>query len=288
MINIIYTILLFNILIIIFKMFEKYKIDSLQGLIFNYITAGVCSYLLLDSDFSLQYIINAKWLLHAIIIGVLFIVVFNFYGFGTQKVGISITTIANKMSLVIPVSAAIIFYDEKFTYLKGAAFLLALLGIYLSSTKKGKLSFNREYLWLIILVFIGQGICDSVFNDFAQKFPSEKGYLFFLTLFFIASISGIIIHTIKSIKQKNKNNYFQIESMFWGVVFGIPNFFSLVFFLKALATPNLDSSIVFTLVSIGIVISSSLIGIYLFNEKLSKTNWIGILLSICAIYIFSY
>jgi drug/metabolite transporter (DMT)-like permease len=288
MINIIYTILLFNILIIIFKMFEKYKIDSLQGLIFNYITAGFCSYLLLDSDFSLQYIINAKWLLHAIIIGVLFIVVFNFYGFGTQKVGISITTIANKMSLVIPVSTAIIFYDEKFTYLKGAAFLLALLGIYLSSTKKGKLSFNREYLWLIILVFIGQGICDSVFNDFAQKFPNEKGYLFFLTLFFIASISGIIIHTIKSIKQKNKNNYFQIESMFWGVVFGIPNFFSLVFFLEALATPNLDSSIVFTLVSIGIVISSSLIGIYLFNEKLSKTNWIGILLSICAIYIFSY
>ena len=269
-------------------MFEKYKIDSLQGLIFNYITAGVCSYLFLDSDFSLQYIINAKWLLHAIIIGVLFIVVFNFYGIGTQKVGISITTIANKMSLVIPVSIAIIFYDEKFTYLKGTAFLLALLGIYLSSTKKGKLSFNREYLWLIILVFVGQGICDSIFNDFAQKFPNEKGYLFFLTLFFIASISGIIMHTTKSIKQKNRNNYFQIESMFWGVIFGIPNFFSLVFFLKALATPNLDSSIVFTLVSIGIVISSSLIGIYLFNEKLSKTNWIGISLSICAIYIFSY
>ena len=48
MINIIYSIILFNVLIIIFKMFVKYKIDNLQALIFNYITAGICSYLLLD------------------------------------------------------------------------------------------------------------------------------------------------------------------------------------------------------------------------------------------------
>ena len=285
MINIIYTILLFNILIIVFKMFEKYKVDNLQGLIFNYITAGICSFLFLESDFSLEYIINSDWLFHAIIIGVLFIVVFNFYALGTQKVGVAITTVANKMSLIIPVSAAIILYDDSFTYLKGVAFFLALSGIYFSSTKGGKLSFDKKYLWLIIVVFLGQGISDSIFNDFAQKFPNEGGYLFFIVLFFIASMSGIIIHTVKSIKKKNP---FQLKSVFWGVIFGVPNFFSLLFFLRALAAPNLNSSIVFTLVSMGVVVSSSLIGIFLFKEKLSKTNWIGILLSICAIYIFSY
>ena len=285
MINIIYTILLFNILIIVFKMFQKYKVDNLQGLIFNYITAGICSYLFLESGFSLEYIINSDWLFHAIIIGTLFIVVFNFYAFGTQKVGITITTVANKMSLIIPVAAAIILYGDSFTFLKGVAFFLALSGIYLSSTKGGKLSFDKKYLWLIILVFLGQGISDSIFNDFAQKFPSEVGCLFFMVLFFIASISGIIIHSVKSI---NKKNTLQLKSVFWGVIFGVPNFFSLLFFLRALATHNLNSSIVFTLISMGVVVSSSLIGIFLFKEKLSTTNWIGILLSICAIYIFSY
>jgi len=285
MINIIYTILLFNILIIVFKMFEKYKVDNLQGLIFNYITAGICSYLFLESDFSIEYVINSDWLFHAIIIGALFIVVFNFYAFGTQRVGISITTVANKISLIIPVAAAIILYDDSFTYLKVVAFFLALSGIYFSSTKGGKLSFDKKYLWLIIVVFLGQGISDSIFNDFAQKFPNEGGYLFFIVLFFIASMSGIIIHTVKSIKKKNP---FQLKSVFWGVIFGVPNFFSLLFFLRALADPNLNSSIVFTLVSMGVVVSSSLIGIFLFKEKLSRTNWIGIFLSICAIYIFSY
>ncbi|MGY8987911.1 MAG: EamA family transporter [Flavobacteriales bacterium] len=285
MINIIYTILLFNILIIAFKMFEKYKVDNLQALIVNYITAGICSYFLLESSFSVVEILNSDWLYHAILIGALFIIVFNFYAYGIQKVGISISTVANKMSLIIPVCAALLLYSETetFTYLKGIAFFLALSGIYLSSTNGGKLSFDKKYLWLIILVFVGQGLSDSLFNDFAQKFPNEGGYLFFMVLFFMASFSGILILTGKSFKKKKP---LQLKSVFWGIIFGVPNFFSLVFFLKALG--NLESSIVFLLVSMGVVVSSSLIGMFLFKEKLSKSNWIGILLSLCAIYIFSF
>ena len=286
MINIIYTILLFNILIIVFKMFERYKVDNLQGLIVYYLTAAGCSYFFLEQDFSLNHVLNSEWIYHAMIIGTLFIIVFNFYAFGTQKIGISITTLANKISLIIPVCAALILYPEKesFTILKGIAFFLALVGIYLSTTKSGRLTFNNKYIWIIILVFIGQGVSDAIFNDFAQKFPNEGGYLFFMTLFFFASISGILILSGKSIVS---NNTLQSKSMFWGIIFGIPNFFSLVFFLKALNDKELSSSIVFPLVSMGVIASSSIIGMILFKEKLSRNNWIGILLSICAIYIFS-
>ena len=287
MIEIFYTIILFNILIIIFKMFEKYSINNLQALICNYMTAGICSYFFLESDFSLEYILNSGWLFHAICIGTLFIIVFVFYGLGTQKVGISITTVANKMSLIIPVFAAIILYEDVFTHLKALAFFLALAGIYLSSTRSGKLGFDKKYLWLIILIFLGQGISDAIFNDFAQKFPNENGYLFFMILFVVASVSGLLIYILESLNPKTKNS-FQLKSIFWGIIFGFPNFFSLVFFLKALANPSLNSSVVFTLVSMGIVVSSSLLGVLLFNEKLDKSNWGGIVLCICAIYIFSY
>ena len=285
MYNIIYTILLFNVLIIVFKMFEKYKVDNLQALIVNYITAGFCSYLFLETEFSLNYILESDWLYHSMIIGTLFIIIFNFYAFGIQKAGVAVTTVANRMSLIIPVCAALILYPEEntFTLLKGIAFFLALTGIYLSSTKGGKLSFDKKYLWLIILVFVGQGISDSIFNDFAQKFPNEGSYLFFMVLFFMASISGILILSGRSIRARNP---LQLKSIFWGVIFGIPNFFSLVFLLKALG--SISSSIVFPIVGMGVVISSSLIGLLLFQEKLTRSNWIGILLSICAIYIFSY
>ena len=84
-------------------MFEKYKVDNLQALIVNYLTAAGCSYLFLEQDYSLNHVLNSDWLYHSMIIGILFIIVFNFYAFGTQKVGIAITTLANKMSLIIPV-----------------------------------------------------------------------------------------------------------------------------------------------------------------------------------------
>jgi drug/metabolite transporter (DMT)-like permease len=285
MINIIYTVLLFNVLIIVFKMFEKYKADNLQALIVNYLTAAGCSYFFLEQDLSLNQVLNAEWLYHAIIIGALFIIVFNFYELGTKKVGVAVTTIANKMSLIFPVSAALILYpNEEFTFLKGIAFILAFIGIYLSSTKAGKLSFNKNYLWLIMIVFIGQGISDAIFNDFVQKFPEEGGYLFFMTLFAVASISGALILLGKSFKGRKP---LKLKSIFWGAILGIPNFFSLLFFLKSLSDPSLTSSIVFPLVSMGIIVSSGFIGMLLFKEKLSKNNWIGIILSICAIYIFS-
>ena len=286
MINIIYTILLFNILIIGFKMFQKYKVDNLQALIANYLTGAVCSYLFLETTFSLDYILQVSWLYHAIIIGTLFFIVFNLYSFGIQKVGISITTVANKMSLIIPVGAALLLYPKSNTFdlLKGVAFLLAIIGIYLSSTTGGKLNFNKKYLWLIVLVFIGQGISDAIFNDFAQKFPEEGSYLFFMVLFFFASITGILILLGQSITSKKP---LQLKNLFWGVIFGVPNFFSLVFFLKALEDPNISSAEVFPLVSMGVVVSSSVIGLLIFKEKLTQNNWIGILVSICAIYLFS-
>ena len=285
MINIFYTIFLFNILIVLFKFFQKYNINTLQALIFNYLTAGLFSFLFFKKQINLEYVLSSGWINHAIIIGFLFIIVFNLFALSTHKIGISITTIANKMSVIIPVIAAIIIYDHTLTYLKVVAFILALTGIYFSSTNERKLSFDKKHLWLIILIFFGQGIADTIFNDFAQKFADESIYLFFLVLFLSASICGIVFH-LKNLIYNEKKNKFCLKSMIWGVIFGIPNFFSLVFFLEALGTPNLNSSIVLAVVSMGVVVSSSLIGWIIFKEKLSKTNWIGISLCMSAIFIF--
>ena len=287
MIYVFLTIVIFNLLIIIFKLFARFKVDNLQALIVNYVTAGAIGFILSDEPIDLQHILSAPWLYHAMIIGFLFIIVFNFYAFGTQKVGIAVTTVANKMSLVIPVAAALMIYpDQQLSPEKIIGFLLALIGIYLASTKGGKLAFNIKYLWLIILVFVGQGIADSIFENSKLFLPKGEDMLYFVVLFFIAAISGLLILLAKSVASPPK---FELKNIFWGVVFGIPNFFSLSFMLKALEVKSLGGgSIVFPLVSIGIVVLSSITGIVLFKEKLTKGNWIGILFSVLAIAIFSF
>ena len=287
MIYVLLTIVIFNLLIIIFKSFARFKVDNLQGLIVNYVTAGTIGFFLSEKSIDIQYILSAPWLYHAMSIGFLFIVVFNFYAFGTQKVGIAVTTVANKMSLVIPVAAALLLYPEQqLSTEKIIGFVLALVGIYLASTKGGKLSFNIKYLWLIILVFVGQGIADSIFENSRLYLNDGEDMMYFIVLFFIAAISGLLILLVKSVSSPPK---FELKNIFWGIILGVPNFFSLLFMQKALAVKELGGgSVVFPLVSIGVVVLSSIIGLVLYKEKLTKGNWIGILFACGAIAIFSF
>lgn len=64
---------------------------------------------------------------------------------------------------------------------------------------------------------------------------------------------------------------------------GIPNYFSVYFLLKALKSNVLESSGIFTVNNVGIVMLSTVAGIVLFHEKLLRKNWIGIGLAIASI-----
>jgi drug/metabolite transporter (DMT)-like permease len=268
-------------------MFAKLNVDNLQALIVNYFVAGFCGLYFSEIEFNLSYILNAPWIYHAAIIGVLFITTFNLYAQGTQKVGIAITTVANKLSLFIPVAIALIIYpNEKITLLKIMGFILAVVGIYLSSTKNKKLSFDKKYLWLIIIVFVGQGIADTIFNHAQQTVvnDADKG-LFFMSLLLIAGISGILIITGKSFNQKSQ---FKLKNLIGGIALGLPNFASLIFFFNALESSGLEASQVFPVISMGVVVLSALIGLILFKEKLTTSNWIGLAFAVLSIFIITF
>jgi drug/metabolite transporter (DMT)-like permease len=287
MIDIVLTILAFNILIIIFKFFDKLKIDNLQALIVNYITAGFCALLFTKQSIVVSEVLHSDFIYHAIAIGFLFIIVFNFYATGTQKVGIAITTVANKLSLFIPVAVAIIIYpNEKISLSKLIAFGLAAISIYLSSTKNKKLNFDKKYLWLIILVFVGQGVADSIFNHAQQTAVNDnEKTLFFIVLFMMAGLSGLVILLFKSIKSKLKLSF---KNVIGGIALGIPNYASLVFFFNALESSGLEASQVFPVVSMGVIVISAIVGKLLFKEHLSLYNWLGLGIAIIAIFIITF
>jgi multidrug transporter EmrE-like cation transporter len=63
----------------------------------------------------------------------------------------------------------------------------------------------------------------------------------------------------------------------------VPNYLSLYFLLKVLVTTGWESTIVFPLANIGVVVTSAIVGILVFKEKLSKINVIGIVVAVFAI-----
>ena len=284
MISIVYTVLLFNVLIILFKLFEKYNVDNLQALIINYASCAILSSLLITTKFSLIEIAYKEWITHSLVLGSLFIIVFYIYAYAVQKIGIIISTLFSRMSLIIPIIAAVLFYENEYlTNLQIIALFLTIIGIVLTSKIKKEYKWTNKHIAIPILVFLGQGVVDSIFNDFTKKFSNHDPYLFFLVLFSTATITGCAI--VLYIRKKEKKKL-QLKNVYWGILFSIPNFFSLLTFINALK--GIKSTIVFPVVCMGIIVTSSILGFICFKEKITLKNLIGISLCLISIYIFTY
>src|SRR5690606_15383194 len=184
MINVLIVVVVFIFMMVIMKLFARYGVDNLQAVVVNYFTASFLGFYLMDRELSLSQIIKEDWLIYALGVGILFIVTFNLLALATQTVGLAVATVANKMSLVIPVIAAVWLYDEELTVVKSIGILLALVGIYLTSTSKGKFSFDLKYLWIVVIIFVGQGIADMFFNHArAKHVPHLDRMTFFAVIF---------------------------------------------------------------------------------------------------------
>tara|TARA_Y100000385_G_scaffold210654_1_gene218606 strand:- start:1117 stop:1983 length:867 start_codon:yes stop_codon:yes gene_type:complete len=284
MINILIAIVTFSLMLMLFKYFERFKVNNLQAIVSNYFTAGILA--LLSSiysglEFEISSILKADYFPAALTIGFLFIITFNLLAYGTQKVGIAVTTVTNKMSMVIPVIIGVYLFNEQLQFLQLTGLILAILAIYFSSTKKGKLEFDKKYLLLILFIFFGQGIADGILN-WAQKtsIQSNNTAPFFASIFLIAGLLGGLYMVYDLFKNKVE---FQLKNIIWGISLGIPNFLTLHFFIQALQNSSLQSAQIFPIVNMGIIVVSSIGGILLFKEKLSISNWSGIGLAILAI-----
>ena len=282
------SIFLFNILVILFKLFEKYNINNLQALLVNYIVSTLLAFYFIEDTINIKNIIESEWIYHSIFIGILFISIFNIYAFCVQKVGITVTSVINKMSFIIPVIVSIILYKkESFSLSILIGIVLALIGIYFSSTNNSSFKFNNKYIWLIAIIFFGQGLVDIILNDSKFYIKKDETMLFFLMLFISASITGLII---LSFQYKFRKVSIKLKNLIWGIIFGIPNFYSILYFLKALQSSEFinKSSLILPLNSVGVVVSTTLVGVIIYKEILTRRNVVGILISILSILVIYY
>jgi len=249
----------------------------------NYFTASVLGFLLANNEGNFQNSGVNDWFVMAVIIGVMLALMFNVVAATTQKAGITVASIAAKMSVVIPMVFSILYYHESITSLKISGILLAPVAVVLTLVKKNLDPAIKKYIWLPVIMFLGVGITDAVIKYTQQDFLSDGNVFLFSAYLFIISFTVSFLTKI-TIKSK-----YRIETtgkdIIGGILLGLFNFGSLYFFIQALRYSGMESSLVFAINSIGIVLVSVLAGIILFKEKLSTLNWTGIILAIIILYI---
>lgn len=289
MIYLLISICISSFLFVIFKLFEVFKVNTLQAIVVNYLVAAILGYSLSDLPVNVGGIIEETWFLGALLLGVLFIVVFNLMALTSQQNGLSVASVASKMSLVIGVVFGIVYYQESSGFVKIIGIFLALIAVYLTSIKKTRNANekNKNGLWFPLLLFFGSGCIDTSLKFIETTFVKEGGVpIFSATIFAIACVLGLILILIKVTKGEFQ---FEIKNVLGGIALGIPNYFSIVYLLKALSADGMESSTAFTVNNVGIVILSTLLGLFLFKEKLSIKNWLGVLVAIISVYlVFSH
>ncbi len=292
MLYILLTIIISVLLLLVFKAFQKYGVNSLVAIVVNYITAAVTGILFLNSDNSINSIIQLDWIFICLPLGVLFISIFYLIALTAQKISISAASVANKMSVIMPVLYSLIFLGQQLSVVKVTGIVLAMVAVYLSTRSPKKDNVNTTLIWLPVLVFVGSGLIDiaiNAANAFYIKNNIESA-LFSICTFLSAFVVGILI-LLYSVIIKGSLTLKEVlapKNIIGGLVLGIPNYFSIFFIFKSLEVNVLQSAQLFPVLNLSNVALSAFLGWLVFKEKLSPLNLAGIALAIISILLISF
>ena len=289
MIVLLLSILSSSAIYVAFKLFGKYKITTLNALIVNYFTAFILG-LSLQDQLSISELLETPqkdWFYGSMALGVMFILVFYLMVITTQKGGMSVVSVASKMSVAIPVLFVIAYYDEPLGLLKIIGILMALVSVYLVSVRRRDgLSIDMKFFIFPLLVFLGSGLIESSIKFLENTYvPDSEISLFSANTFLFACLTGSLVFGYRALSGRAK---FSWKDILGGFLLGIPNYFSIYFFILALRIDGLDSSSIFIINNVSIVLLSTLLGIVCFKERISPKNWIGIGIAILSILLITY
>ncbi|MFD2098365.1 EamA/RhaT family transporter [Flagellimonas iocasae] len=275
------SILSSTLIFVVFKLYDTYRVQTLYAIVVNYMVACITGFFLYEGTVDIGQLFNASWFWGPILMGMLFITIFNLMAKTAQVAGVSVASVATKMSLVIPVIVGIWLFDERLTFIQIIGIVLALVAVYLASLKQKHLVINRQTLLLPFLVFLGSGIIDTSIKYFEELHLTDAEVPLFSSMVFgCAALTGILFIGIRTKSTPLKVNF---KNILGGIALGVPNYFSIYFLIRALRTDMLSSAAIFTLNNVAIVMLSTLVGIVLFKERLSLKNWSGVALAVVSI-----
>lgn len=290
MIFLLLAILSSTFIFVLFKLFPYFNVNTYQAIVINYFTAGIIGFAINDNNKLLYGIFSFNWIYFALFIGILLLLTFLLIKYSTQNIGVSITTVACKMSVVIPILFSIIYDHEKIFFAKVAAIVLAILSIFLL-VKRDKNNFRKKTLqwWILFLpifLFLGLGLSDTLVKLIQNEYIKPEDSSFFTSSLFSFSFLASVLVGI--FQKQFFIKFLKIQNLIGGILLGLANFGSLLYLLKALNYSGYESSVVFGMVNLGIILLSVMFGLVLFSEKLKKINWAGMALALVSIFMLTF
>jgi drug/metabolite transporter (DMT)-like permease len=224
-------------------------------------------------------------------VGALLIAGFYLLSYATDVAGMSLAVGVTRVSVVIPFLASWLVWNEVPSVAQGGGMVLAAVAFFLIAQKHrpstdghgglvagqdGPLDIDWHAFGVLALTFCSGGAVDLSMKTFEEVYGAENSRVLFLLLAFGgAFLVGAAIIAVRGLRGR------QWRAVGWGLLLGIVNYGSLEFILRAIAA--LPGPFVFPANNIAIMVLSAVIGVYVWSERLSFTNRVGMALAVLAL-----
>lgn len=208
--------------------------------------------------------------------GILYLAGFVLLQRNIRTNGVVLSSTFIKLGLLVSMVVSVVFFGERPQLWQWAGFLLAVAAIILMNYRPGKgKAENAAGLILLLLAGGGGDAMSKVFEELGNA--AHSGH-FLLYTFLVALALCVNLYRIRGEKPGKREWLF-------GLLIGIPNFFSAKFLLGALK--DIPAVIVYPVYSVATILAVTVTGILVFREKLDKRQWLALAMILVALVLLN-
>ena len=236
---------------------------NISMLAFNYLTcsilgglyAGLTPVMTVHSSFGIAVGLG-------IVNGILLLTSFILMQASVRKNGVVLTSVFTKLGLLVPVVLSVVAFREMPTWLQIIGFCIAVTASIVINLNNGEKA--GRFDWSLVLLLLLAGGTDAMAKIYESLGSADLSdpYLFF-------SFGAALVLCIPVVLSKKERPGFR--ELLFGVLIGIPNFFSSKFLLMALNT--VPAVVAYPTFSVSTLLLITITGVLAFREKLSKLQW---------------
>ena len=206
--------------------------------------------------------------------GILYLASFVIYQRSVQRCGIVLSSTFMKLGLLVPIAVSVLVFREMPSVVQSIGFVIAVVAIILINAGHTD---GRFSLGLIGLLIIGGGA--NAMSEIFEKIGTAGLSSQFLLYTFLAAF--LLCCSLALIKKERPD----AVSILFGLLIGIPNYFSARFLLLSLdAVPAVIAHPTYSVVSVAVV---SVLGVCFFKERLKLRQWIAMIIIGCALILLN-
>ncbi|HEL3158505.1 TPA: EamA family transporter [Stenotrophomonas maltophilia] len=269
---------------VVLKVAGRRQLDVAQMVTWNYLVAATLTAVVLQPPLDALRAPHAPWL-SLLALAVVLPSIFLVLGRAVAVAGIVRSDVAQRLSLLLSLAAAFLFFGQTATPWKLAGLALGLLAmVAISLRPRGPVVASSPGGWGWLLgVWAGFAVVDVLLKQVALSGTPSMAAV--LASFSVAFVLMLVLQLWRHASGRSRLAWRNLGA---GSLLGLLNGGNILFYVHAHQSMPDSPATVFAGMNIGVVVLGALVGVFAFGEATTKWNRAGLALAVLAIGLIAW